>query len=100
MIVSSGYNISPQEVERALTEHPLVQECAVVGVDDAARGKLVRACVVLREPDQATQMTVADLQDFVKHRIAPYKYPRDVRFFDELPKTHTGKIQRQRLRMN
>jgi 2-aminobenzoate-CoA ligase len=98
MIVSSGYNISPQEVERALTENPLVRECAVVGVDDAVRGKLVRACVVLKEPGQATTKTITALQEFVKHRIAPYKYPRDVRFFDELPKTHTGKIQRQRLR--
>lgn len=100
MIVSSGYNISPQEVERALTEHPLVRECAVVGVDDKARGKLVRACVVLTDPAKATPETATALQDFVKHRIAPYKYPRDVRFFDELPKTHTGKIQRKRLRQD
>jgi 2-aminobenzoate-CoA ligase len=98
MIVSSGYNISPQEVERALTEHPLVRECAVVGIGDTRRGKLVRACVVLTDPARASKQTVTDLQDFVKHRIAPYKYPRDVRFFDELPKTHTGKIQRARLR--
>jgi len=98
MIVSSGYNISPQEVERALTEHPLVKECAVVGIGDTKRGKLVRACVVLTDPARASKKTVAALQDFVKHRIAPYKYPRDVRFLDELPKTHTGKIQRARLR--
>jgi len=98
MIVSSGYNISPQEVERALNEHPLVRECAVVGIADSARGKLVRACVVLTEPEHASGKMVTALQEFVKHRIAPYKYPRDVRFFDELPKTHTGKIQRARLR--
>lgn len=98
MIVSSGYNISPQEVERALIKHPLVRECAVVGVDNAARGKLVRAFVVLDDPELATQETAAELQHFVKQRIAPYKYPRDVRFLDELPKTHTGKIQRARLR--
>jgi 2-aminobenzoate-CoA ligase len=98
MIVSSGYNISPQEVERALSEHPLVRECAVVGIDDEARGKLVRACVVLHDPGQATGETIATLQNFVKHRIAPYKYPRDVRFLDDLPRTHTGKIQRARLR--
>jgi len=97
-IVSSGYNISPQEVERALIEHPLIRECAVIGVDNAERGKLVRACVVLHEPGHATEETVTALQEFVKHRIAPYKYPRDVRFYDELPKTHTGKIQRHRLR--
>jgi 2-aminobenzoate-CoA ligase len=98
MIVSSGYNISPQEVERALSEHPMIRECAVVGVDDAVRGKLVRACVVLNERGRATQETITILQEFVKHRIAPYKYPRDVRFYDELPKTHTGKLQRHRLR--
>jgi 2-aminobenzoate-CoA ligase len=98
MIVSSGYNISPQEVERAVTEHPLVRECAVVGVDNVARGKLVQAFVVLEKPELATQETAADIQHFVKHRIAPYKYPRDVRFLHELPKTHTGKIQRRRLR--
>jgi 2-aminobenzoate-CoA ligase len=98
MIVSSGYNISPQEVERALSAHPLVRECAVVGVEDAVRGKLVRACVVLNEPSRATGETVGMLQEFVKHRIAPYKYPRDIQFYHELPKTHTGKIQRQHLR--
>ena len=98
MIVSAGYNISPQEVERALLEHPLVHECAVVGASDAKRGKVVRACVVLHDHGLASAETVAALQEFVKHRIAPYKYPRDVRFLTELPKTHTGKIQRQKLR--
>ncbi|MDH4109930.1 MAG: AMP-binding protein [Gammaproteobacteria bacterium] len=98
MIVSAGYNISPQEVERALLEHPLVHECAVVGVNDAKRGKLVRACVVLHDHGDASTTTVAALQEFVKRRIAPYKYPRDIRFLAELPKTHTGKIQRQKLR--
>jgi 2-aminobenzoate-CoA ligase len=98
MIVSAGYNISPQEVERALLEHPLVRECAVVGVNDAQRGKVVRACVVLRDAGFASPDTITTLQEFVKHRIAPYKYPRDIRFLAELPKTHTGKIQRQRLR--
>lgn len=98
IIVSAGYNISPQEVERALVAHPLVRECAVVGVDDAARGKIVRACVVLNEGGSPTAETVTRLQEFVKGRIAPYKYPRDVQFYDELPKTHTGKIQRRHLR--
>ncbi len=97
MIISAGYNISPQEVERAMILHPLIRECAVVGVNDANRGKLVRACVVLHDTALATPETVIKLQEFVKHRIAPYKYPRDVRFYDELPKTQTGKIQRHRL---
>ncbi|OGA18962.1 MAG: 2-aminobenzoate-CoA ligase [Betaproteobacteria bacterium RIFCSPLOWO2_02_FULL_63_19] len=98
MIISSGHNISPQEVERVLGEHPMVRECAVIGVDDAVRGKLVRACVVLHDRAQATKETAASLQEFVKNRIAPYKYPRDIRFYDELPRTQTGKLQRQRLR--
>ena len=98
MIVSAGYNISPQEVERALLQHPLVHECAVVGVDDAKRGKVVRACVVLHDSGLASPDTITTLQEFVKHQIAPYKYPRDIRFLAELPKTHTGKIQRQKLR--
>ncbi len=98
MIISSGYNISPQEVERALIEHPLVSDCAIIGVNDSARGKLVRACVVLTDRSLASPETVHDLQEFVKHRIAPYKYPRDVRFYDELPRTHTGKLQRSQLR--
>lgn len=98
MIVSSGYNISPQEVERVLVEHPLVNDCAIIGVKDSARGKLVRACVVLHDPSLASADTVRDIQEFVKHRIAPYKYPRDVRFYDVLPRTHTGKLQRTLLR--
>jgi 2-aminobenzoate-CoA ligase len=98
MIVSSGYNISPQEVERALMEHPLVQECAIVGIKDEGRGNIVRACVVLNESSQASEKTARDLQEFVKHRIAPYKYPRDVVFYESLPRTHTGKLQRKKLR--
>lgn len=98
MIVSSGYNISPQEVERCVLEHPQVAECAVVGVDDAARGRLVRACVVLKPEARAGQEMAHEIQRFVKSRIAPYKYPRDVRFLDALPKTATGKVQRYRLR--
>jgi 2-aminobenzoate-CoA ligase len=98
MIVSAGYNISPQEVERAVAEHPKVAACAVVGVPNEARGNVVRACVVLREPQAATPQTAREIQDFVKATLAPYKYPREVRFVDELPRTATGKIQRFRLR--
>jgi 2-aminobenzoate-CoA ligase len=97
MIVSAGYNISPQEVERAVGEHPDVAACAVVGVPNDARGKVVRACVVLRDPLAATPAKAREIQDFVKRTLAPYKYPREVRFVDELPRTATGKIQRFRL---
>ncbi len=98
MIISSGYNIAGPEVENVLREHPKVQECAVVGLPDAARGQLVTAFVVLRDPADATPETVTELQDFVKAEIAPYKYPRAVEFVTALPYTETGKLQRFRLR--
>jgi 2-aminobenzoate-CoA ligase len=93
MIISSGYNIAAPEVEEALLRHPAVAECAVVGVPDEARGHLVKAFVVT-----AREVTAAELQDFVKAEIAPYKYPRAIEFVTELPKTATGKLQRFRLR--
>ena len=98
MIVSAGYNIAGPEVEAALLAHQAVAECAVIGAPDAERGQIVEAFVVLSrgvEPDAAC---AAQLQAFVKQRIAPYKYPRSVRFVEALPKTATGKVQRFRLR--
>jgi 2-aminobenzoate-CoA ligase len=98
MIVSSGYNISATEVERVVLDHPKVAECAVVGVPDPVRGNVVRACIVLANPSQASETTAREIQDYVKATIAPYKYPRDIKFIETLPKTLTGKIQRFRLR--
>ncbi len=98
MIVSSGYNIAGPEVESALLEHPGVSECAVVGAPDPQRGHIVKAYVVLRDPDEAGPETAKALQDFTKSVIAPYKYPRAVEFVAELPRTPTGKVQRFRLR--
>jgi 2-aminobenzoate-CoA ligase len=98
MIISSGYNIAGPEVEAALLTCAGVKECAVVGVADADRGQIVQAHVVLGvgvAPDDATRLR---LQNHVKATIAPYKYPRSVRFLDALPKTQSGKIQRFRLR--
>ncbi|WNV87812.1 AMP-binding protein [Umezawaea sp. Da 62-37] len=94
MIVSSGYNIAAPEVETALQRHPDVAECAVVGVPDLDRGMLVKAYVVLTAGVAGSPDLVAALQDFVKHEIAPYKYPRAVEFVDRLPRTATGKLQR------
>ena len=96
MIVSSGYNIAPPEVEAALCSHPAVAECAVIGVPDGARGQIVKAFVVTAQPADAALAKA--LQDHVKAAIAPYKYPRAVAFVDALPRTATGKIQRHRLR--
>jgi 2-aminobenzoate-CoA ligase len=99
MIISAGYNIAGPEVEAALLSHPDVRECAVIGVADADRGQIVEAHVVLVESARPDELMKKRLQDHVKATIAPYKYPRSVRFTDTLPKTQTGKIQRFRLRM-
>ena len=98
MIVSSGYNISGQEIEEVLLEHPAVKECAVVGVADLSRGQIAKAFIVPRAPDEADERLAMAIQDFVKKSIAPYKYPRAVEFVDELPRTQTGKINRATLR--
>ncbi len=98
MIVSSGYNIGGPEVEEALTAHPAVAECAVVGAPDPARGQVVKAYVVLAAGQEGSEELVKELQAFVKERIAPYKYPRAIEFLDALPRTTTGKVQRFRLR--
>src|SRR5271163_70258 len=98
MIISAGYNIAGPEVEAALLSHPDVKECAVIGAPDEGRGQIVEAHVVLQEGVIAGVDTVKRLQDHVKATIAPFKYPRSVKFIDALPKTQTGKIQRFRLR--
>jgi 2-aminobenzoate-CoA ligase len=98
MIISAGYNISGPEVEAVLLDHPAVSECAVIGAPDAARGQIVKAFVVPREPERAGDELAKALQDFVKAQIAPYKYPRAVEFVPALPRTETGKVQRFRLR--
>jgi 2-aminobenzoate-CoA ligase len=98
MIVSSGYNIAGPEVEAALLSHADVAECAVIGVIDEERGQIVEAHVVLRPGIVGDTDCVVRLQTHVKAVIAPYKYPRSVRFTEALPKTSTGKIQRFRLR--
>jgi 2-aminobenzoate-CoA ligase len=98
MIVSAGYNIAGPEVEWALLAHPAVRECAVIGAPDAERGTVVKACVVLAPGRSGGLELVRELQDFVKQRIAPYKYPRVIEFMDALPKTATGKLQRKALR--
>ena len=98
VINSAGYRIGPAEVEEVLLAHPAVAEAAAVGAPDPARGEIVMAFVVLREGWAADAVTASALQAFVKATTAPYKYPRAVRFVGELPKTVTGKIQRNLLR--
>jgi acetyl-CoA synthetase len=98
VIVSAGYRIGPAEVESTLLGHPAVRESAVIGVPDEARGEIVMAVVVLRDGVRPSDELARDLQEFVKRETAPYKYPRRIRFVDELPKTHSGKIHRAALR--
>ena len=98
VILSSAYRIGPFEVESALLEHPAVAESAVVGAPDADRGEIVKAFVVLRQGFDPTADLIGELQEHVKSVTAPYKYPREVAFVDELPKTTSGKIIRSELR--
>jgi 2-aminobenzoate-CoA ligase len=98
MIISAGYNIAGVEVEDALLRHPAVAECGVIGRADEERGQVVEAFVVLKSGFAPSPQMASTLQDFVKQSIAPYKYPRSVRFLDKLPRTETGKLQRFKLR--
>ena len=100
IIKSSGYRVSPFEVESVLMMHPAIVECAVTGVPDPLRGFVVKATVVLTEAyrHMAGPELAKEIQTFVKRTTAPYKYPRIVEFVDELPKTISGKIRRVELR--
>lgn len=98
VIKSSGYRIGPFEVESALIEHPAVLEAAVVARPDAMRGAIVRAFVVLRKDYLPCAEMRRELQEHCKRITAPYKYPREIEFLDELPKTISGKIRRVDLR--
>ncbi|MEU9356712.1 AMP-binding protein [Streptomyces sp. NPDC048301] len=98
MIISSGYNIAGPEVEAAVDSHPDVVESAVVSRPDPDRGSVVCAFVVLREGVAGDAAKAKEIQDHVKQQIAPYKYPRDVRFTDSLPRNPSGKLQHFKLR--
>ncbi|MDH6561391.1 acetyl-CoA synthetase [Bacillus sp. TBS-096] len=98
IIVSSGYTIGPFEVEDALIKHPAVKECAVVASPDEIRGSIVKAYVVLRDGTVQSDELIKELQTHVKNTTAPYKYPREIEFIDELPKTPSAKIRRVELR--
>lgn len=98
MIISSGYNISGPEVENVLLTDPAVAECAVVGAPDDARGQLVKAFVVVAPGVEPSDALTRHLQDYVKSQLAPYKYPRAIKYLSALPRTQTGKLQRYKLR--
>ena len=98
MIITAGYNVAGPEVEASLLLHPAVAECGVVGRPDDERGMVVVAYVVLKPGYEPNADTTRLLQDHVKTDLAPYKYPRDVRYVNQLPRTETGKLQRFALR--
>ncbi len=98
IITSAAYRIGPFEVENALMEHPAVVEVAVVGKPDPERTEIVKAFIVLADGYEPTDELVRELQEHTKNATAPYKYPREIEFMDQLPKTHSEKIRRVELR--
>ena len=97
VIKSSGYRIGPFEIESVIMELPYVVECGVSAVPDPVRGQVVKASIVLTKGTEGTEELKKEIQKYVKQNTAPYKYPRVVVFRDELPKTISGKIQRNKL---
>jgi len=95
LIKISGQWVYPLEVELCLAEHPDVRECAVFAAELPDRRMTLKAVVVMNSRSFDEGNTTKKLQDYVKAKLLPYKYPRDIRFIDELPKTGTGKIDRQ-----
>jgi len=98
VIKSAGYRIGPAEIESCLVKHPAVANAAVIGKDDAARGQIVKALIVLQPGQVASTSLVEEIQAHVRGRLAPYEYPREIEFLDALPMTTTGKVQRKELR--
>jgi len=98
LIMAAGYRISPFEVESAIISHSEVLECAVVASPDKMRGVIVKAFIILLDKTKASDDLVKDIQQHTKMVAAPYKYPREIEFVEELPKTQSGKIKRKELR--
>ena len=98
VIISSGYRIGPEEIEDAIASHDRVVDAGVIGVPDDERGEIVKAFVVLGDGVEADEQLEAELQAWVRDRLAAYEYPRELEFVDELPTTETGKIRRRDLR--
>ena len=98
LIKASGYRISPFEVESAIISHPDVLECAVIGSPDPVRGTIIKAFIVLQDRRKKSDNLIIEIQEHTKKVAAPYKYPREIEFVEELPKTQSGKIKRKQLR--
>jgi acetyl-CoA synthetase len=98
VIKSSGYRIGPAEIESCLVKHPAVANAAVIGKPDEARGAIIKAFIVLQPGQPPSEQLEEDIRKHVRGRLAPYEYPREIEFIDELPMTTTGKVQRKLLR--
>lgn len=103
MFKAAGYRIGPGEIENCLLKHPAVLNAAVVPKPDSSRGNIVKAYVVLaptvKRSDETDRQLIAELQDHVRGKLAPYEYPKEIEFINELPMTTTGKLQRRVLRL-
>jgi long-chain acyl-CoA synthetase len=97
VIIKSGFKIYPREIEAVLEGLPHIQDVAVIGIPDEVMGQEIKACVVLKP---GAQITSGEIQEYCKEKMAPYKSPRIVRFYRELPKTPTGKVSKEELRAN
>jgi acetyl-CoA synthetase len=98
MFKAAGYRIGPGEIENCLLKHPAVTNAAVVPKPDRERGAVVKAFVVLAAGYGGSPQLVAELQAHVRGRLAPYEYPKEIEFIEQLPMTTTGKVQRRVLR--
>lgn len=98
VITSAGYRIGPGPIEECLMKHPAIKMAAVIGKKDPHRTEIVKAFIVLADGFTPSDKLVAEIQDFVRHRLAAHEYPREIKFMDELPSTVTGKIMRRSLR--
>lgn len=98
IIKTSGYKVSPPEVEEVIMELPFIKECMVLGVPDEVRGQIVKAIVVLKNEEMDHDMLIKKIQEYVKSKTAPYKYPRTIEFSESLPKTVSGKTNRGKVK--
>jgi acetyl-CoA synthetase len=96
---SASYRIGPSEIENCLLKHPAVANAAVVPSPDAERGNIVKAFIVLTAGITQSKNLEAEIQNHVRGKLAPYQYPKEIEFIDQLPMTTTGKIQRRELRL-